>query len=310
MKSTLTEINKCAQSDPLGLILRAERHYNNEIAEVARRIADNDDIKIVALAGPSASGKTTTAHILCDRLKELDEKTEVISLDDFYLPTDKLPVLSDGTRDLESVNALDTALLDACFYDIVKNGRALLPVFDFKEKKRILNAREIDISGRGIAIIEGLHALNPIITSRVPRENLFKAYISVNRTVDGEDGAQLLSSRQIRLVRRTLRDRIFRSSGVNDTLKLWGGVVEGEKKYLYCFKGEADVLIKTLHIYEPCLYKNDFTALVNEVDRESRWYDYFLKTAEALKKFQGIDASLVPENSLIREFIGNCRYNT
>ncbi len=115
------------------------------------------------MAGPSASGKTTTAHILCDRLKELDEKTEVISLDDFYLPTDKLPVLSDGTRDLESVNALDTALLDACFYDIVKNGRALLPVFDFKEKKRILNAREIDISGRGIAIIEGLHALNPII---------------------------------------------------------------------------------------------------------------------------------------------------
>ena len=128
MKSTLTEINKCAQSDPLGLILRAERHYNNEIAEVARRIADNDDIKIVALAGPSASGKTTTAHILCDRLKELDEKTEVISLDDFYLPTDKLPVLSDGTRGLESVNALDTALLDACFYDIVKNGRAYTPL--------------------------------------------------------------------------------------------------------------------------------------------------------------------------------------
>lgn len=310
MKSTLTEINKYAALDPTGLILRAERHYNNEIFEVAKRISDNDDIKIVALAGPSASGKTTTAHILCDRLKELGEKTEVISLDDFYLPTDKLPILSDGSRDIESVNALDTALLNSCFYDIVKNGRAFLPCFDFKEKKRIPNAREIDISGRGIVIVEGLHALNPLITGRVPRKNLFKAYISVNRAVDGENGEQLLSSRQIRLVRRTLRDRIFRNTAVNDTLKLWGGVVEGEKKYLYCFKNEADVLIKTLHIYEPCLYKNDFTALTGEVDKNSKWYGYFIKTAKSLEKFQSIDASLVPENSLIREFIGNGRYNT
>ena len=309
MKSTLQTINEYALNDPAGLVEKAENHYDREITETAQRIADDDSLKIVAIAGPSASGKTTTAHILSEKLQKLGEQTEVVSLDDFYLPTEQLPLTEDGKYDIESVNALDKNLMKKCFGEIINTGRTELPEYNFAEKRRILSARSIDISGRGIVIVEGLHALNPVITDLVPRKNIFKAYISVNRSVLDDNGDVLLTSRQIRLMRRVLRDRIFRGSSVNETLALWKGVVEGEKKYLYCFKDTADVLIKTLHIYEPCLYRNDFCALCDETQNITDCRDYFLKTAEAVRKFVPLDEALIPHNSLIREFIGEGKYN-
>lgn len=309
MKSTLQTINEYALNDPAGLVEKAENHYDREITETAQRIADDDSLKIVAIAGPSASGKTTTAHILSEKLQKLGEQTEVVSLDDFYLPTEQLPLTEDGKYDIESVNALDKALMKKCFGEIINTGKTELPKYVFAEKRRILSARSIDISGRGIVIVEGLHALNPVITELVPRKNIFKAYISVNRSVLDDNGDVLLTSRQIRLMRRVLRDRIFRGSSVNETLALWKGVVEGEKKYLYCFKDTADVLIKTLHIYEPCLYRNDFCALCDVTQNITDCRDYFLKTAEAVRKFVPLDEALIPHNSLIREFIGEGKYN-
>ena len=309
MKSTLQTINEYALNDPAGLVEKAENHYDREITETAQRIADDDSLKIVAIAGPSASGKTTTAHILSEKLQNLGEQTEVVSLDDFYLPTEQLPLTEDGKYDIESVNALDKNLMKKCFGEIINTGRTELPKYNFAEKRRILSARSIDISRRGIVIVEGLHALNPVITDLVPRKNIFKAYISVNRSVFDDNGDVLLTSRQIRLMRRVLRDRIFRGSSVNETLALWKGVVEGEKKYLYCFKDTADVLIKTLHIYEPCLYRNDFCALCDETQNITDCRDYFLKTAEAVRKFVPLDEALIPHNSLIREFIGEGKYN-
>lgn len=308
MKSILQTINDLALNNPGELVSRAERHYEGGLAEIAARIADNDDIKIVALAGPSASGKTTTAHILCEKLRNLGKKIEIISLDDFYLPVDELPVLEDGTKDIESVNALDIPLINKSFSEIIKAGRTELPKFNFSEKKRISKARSIDVSGKGIAIVEGLHALNPLITDLVPRKNIFKAYISVNRGIENEDGSKLLSSKQIRLIRRLLRDRTFRGTPVNETLALWQGVVAGEEKYLYCFKDTADVQIKTLHIYEPCLYRNEFLKLVDEAKEDVPFRGYFLKTAKALQQFVPIDMSLLPPNSLITEFVGNGKY--
>ena len=308
MKNTLHTINDLALNNPKELVDRAERHYERELAKVASMISDNNDIKIVALAGPSASGKTTTAHILCEKLNALGEKTEIVSLDDFYLPIDKLPILEDGTKDIESVNALDIPLLNKCFNEIIKTGKTVLPKFKFSTKTRITEAREIDVSCKGIAVVEGLHALNPLITDLVPRKNIFKAYISVNRGIENDDGSKLLSSKQIRLARRVLRDRTFRGTPVNETLSLWQGVVEGEEKYLYCFKDTADVQIKTLHIYEPCLYRDELLKLTAEVKDETPFKGYFLKTAKALERFVPIDISLLPPDSLITEFLGNGKY--
>lgn len=309
MKNTVREINLKANKKPEKFIAESELEYVFEIGEIADRISNDRRIKIVAIAGPSASGKTTSAHILCDRLKELGEETTVVSLDNFYLTPDKLPILPDGKTDIESVNALDIELMKKCFNEIITTGSTMLPFYDFKTNSRKPNAIKADVTDGGIVIVEGLHALNPVITNLVPAENIYKIYISVNCPILDDDGKRILSSRQIRLVRRTLRDRIFRGASVNDTLSLWSGVVEGETKYLYCFKDTADVLLKTLHLYEPCLYRREFTALKYELKSRGEFYDYFLKTADALEQFTPLDSALIPENSLIREFIGGGKYN-
>ena len=308
MINSLPEINNAALN-PEKLVADAEKRYLKEVYDAAKQIADDDNIKIVSLAGPSASGKTTSAHILCERLAKIGEKTTVVSLDDFYYPPEKLPVLPDGSRDYESVQALNIELIRKCFTEIITTGKTMLPRYDFTAKKSIPNDRLADITDNGIVIVEGLHALNPLITDLVPSENIFKVYISVNCSIEDNCGEQLLSSRQIRLVRRTLRDRIFRGSSVADTLSLWNGVVEGERKYLYRFKNTADVQIRTLHVYEPCVYRDEFLKLKHEITRDCVCYDYFMRTVSAIEKFNSINPDLVPENSLIREFIGNGKYN-
>ena len=177
MKSTLQTINDLAEKSPKELVMRAERHYLNEISAAADRIAQNKSIKVIAIAGPSSSGKTTTAHMLREALAKQGIKTDVVSLDDFYLPQETLPLLPDGTRDIESVNALDIPLINKCFNEALMTGKAALPKFDFLKKIRIENAHELDISGNSIVIAEGLHALNPVLTEKFTQEQVCPAAV-------------------------------------------------------------------------------------------------------------------------------------
>lgn len=307
MVNTLTEINKMAVKCPLEFIKACNNEYADNIRDIAKKIECDDDIKIVAIAGPSGSGKTTTAHILQENLELLGEKTSVVSLDDFYLPVDELPRLPDGSTDIESVNSLDIALINQCFNNIIKNGKASLPHYDFKTKSRIPDAKKIDIGNRGIVIVEGLHAMNPLITDLVPRKNILKIYISVNRSVEDNNGVQMLSSRQIRLIRRILRDERFRGASATETLHLWNNVIDGERKYLYCFKNTADIHLVTFHPYELGIYRESFCKMRNTVGKNTPCYEYFIKTANALERFADINLNLVPQDSLIREFIGDLK---
>lgn len=307
MINTLNEINKNATENPLKFINACNYEYSKSIAEIAKRIEADDEIKIVAIAGPSGSGKTTTAHLLRESLEALGESTTVVSLDDFYLPADKLPLLPDNTTDIESVNSLDISLIKDCFTKIIESGRAYLPQYDFKTKSRIQNSKLIDIGNHGIVIVEGLHAMNPLIADLVPRKNILKIYISVNRSVDDQNGVQMLSSRQIRLIRRVLRDDQFRGATATETLHLWNNVIDGERKYLYCFKDTADIKLVTFHPYELGVYRERFGKMRSTVNKNAPCYDYFIKTANALERFVAIDGTLVPDNSLIREFIGGLK---
>lgn len=305
MINTLSQINDAIKKDSASFIKTCESEYKNQITEIARKIADNDDIKIVAISGPSGSGKTTTAHILMRKLADFGEKTAVISLDDFYLPISKIPFLPDGSRDIESVYALDIPCIERVFKNIIKSGKAVMPRFDFQTKKSTRNAKTVDIGTRGIVIVEGLHALNPEITGLVSKNNIIKIYISVNIPIENESGEQVLSSRQIRLARRILRDERFRGAPATDTLTLWNKVVDGESKYLYCFKNTADIKLTTLHSFEPCIYKEPFCKMRQSVGTNTPCYEYFIKTANALQRFESADMKSVPDDSLIREFIGN-----
>ncbi len=307
MINILNEINNSARQNASEFIKACNKEYTDSIAAIAKRIDADEDIKIVAIAGPSGSGKTTTAHLLQDRLEKMGEKTAVVSLDDFYLPHDELPVLADGSLDIESVNSLDIALIKECFEGIIALGKTSLPEYDFKTRSRIYDAKMLDIGNHGIVIVEGLHAMNPLITDLVPRKNILKVYISPNRSVDDQNGVQLLSSRQIRLIRRVLRDDMFRGSTATETLKLWNNVIEGEKMHLYCFKGTADVCLTTFHPYELGVYRERFCKMRSTVNKNAPCYEFFIDTINALERFASIDSALVPLDSLIREFIGELR---
>lgn len=304
MKNTLFEINNAIRNGKAEFVKECESSYRSAVNQIAELIADDDDLIIIAVAGPSSSGKTTTAKLLRSRLERLDENTEVVSLDDFYLEYENLPDLPDGSKDLESVNALDLDLIKKCFNEIINCGKSELPIFNFKMHSRETRKRIVDIKERGIIIVEGLHALNPLITSLVPEKNLYKIYVSTNDSVYTENGDKLLESWDIRLIRRVLRDEKFRGSNIGETLELWDNVIDGEKKHLYRYKKTADYKLTTLHPYELGLYKEKFLKLAKKVKKTDPHFELIKKVCDALIMFDTVEEDLVPSDSLLREFIG------
>ena len=308
MMNTVSEINKAVCQDLSGFIARSEFNYKREVESIAEHVAQSRHLKLIMLAGPTGSGKTTSAHILKDVLQKYNLNSQVISLDNFYLSEEFLPVLKNGEKDTESVHSLDIDSIKQCFENIIKTGKTKMPRFDFKEKKSIKDALFIDATD-SVIIVEGLHALNPIITENLPSDSFYKIYVSVNESIFDNDGDELLSSRKIRLMRRVLRDEKFRNTDIKTTLKMWIQVIEGEEKYLYPFKSVADKLLVTLHPYEVCVYRKRFIEAVQKLDSETFNYGYATYTMNAVKAFCDIDFSLVPKDSLIREFIGDGQFN-
>lgn len=304
MTNTLFEINENVNGNLQDFILREEQKYHSEIKETAGKIAQNPQIKIVLLAGPSGSGKTTTAHLLCDYLKDLGRLSQVVSLDDFYLSAKDAPVLPDGRKDTESVNALDVPLLEKCMNELISQGKTQMPVFDFLKSERSNKTRNVDITDGSIVVVEGLHALNPQITENIDGHSILKIYISVSKGIYDEKGDRILSSRQIRLMRRALRDEIFRNCDIKRTLHFWTGVVEAEGKYLYAYKPLADITLATLHAYEVGVYRERFLKMAEQADETCENYDYFIKTVNAARQFTPVPQGSVPHSSLINEFIG------
>lgn len=304
MKNTLLQINNLVTSSLQQFVDMEERKYHNIINSTAQRVANNEKVKIVLIAGPSGSGKTTTANLLRAALLDLGKSSSVVSLDDFYLSAQDAPILPDGRKDTESVNALDLPLLENCLGELIEDGKTCTPVFDFTKSARSDKTNTVDITNGGIAIVEGLHALNPKVTEHLGQDNILKIYISVSEGIYNEKGEKILSSRQIRLMRRALRDEIFRNSDIKRTLHFWTGVVRAEEKYLYAYKDQADIVLATLHAYEVGVYRERFLKMAQGADLTYENYDYFMKTVRGAENFAPVPTSVIPENSLIREFIG------
>lgn len=302
MKPTVNEINKNVNGNREAYIATCEQRYRDEIRSLAETIK-NGTQQIVMIAGPSGSGKTTTAHLLEQHLAGLSVNPSVVSLDDFYLDRGKGPVDENGKPDYETVYSLDIPEINRCFSEIIETGKCVMPLFDFETGRRKDNGHLIDISGGGVLIVEGLHALNPLLSEMLPSESIYKVYISVSQSIFDDEGNTVLTSRQMRLMRRMSRDDIYRGASPQKTFDMWESVVKGEEKYLYGFKPTADRIITTLHDYEPCVFRFRVLDLLSRIDPESEDYAYVVKTARGLAEFCDLDESFVPENSLLREFL-------
>lgn len=290
--------------NPKDFILKCEEKYENKIIKIAKDIAESDKTEIVMLAGPSSSGKTTTAKKLCQALEDFGVRSHTISLDDFYLDNADSPRFPDGTPDYETVDALDIPCFEKTMTQLIETGSAMIPEFDFLTGKRKEKYNSLKIGEKDVIVVEGLHALNPTITEHLPKDRLLKIYISVSsRIYDGRKNI-VLNKRNIRFIRRLVRDYKFRGNSVEETFKMWITVRYGEDSYLFPFKDNADIRINTIHLYEICVLRDLAAELLEQVSDSSEFYKESQRLIRSLHKFPKIDSSLVPENSLLREFIG------
>lgn len=302
-KITFSQINELA-AEPSVFVENCTAEYRRKVSDVADEIIKDKSKKIIMLAGPSSSGKTTTASMLSAFISKSGGRAYTVSLDDFYFPRSVgYPLDENGKPDYECVEALDLKLIHRCFGELQKNGRSRLPVFDFQSGERIDDAKEIILEDNDVIIVEGLHALNPAITDNLNSASLFRIYVSVSSRVYDDNDEVLLSKRNLRFVRRMVRDYRFRSTSVERTFEIWESVMRGEDKYLFPFEPLADVKINSFHLCEPCVLAKTAIGLLEKVESE----ECKEKASAMIKKlrlFKNTDYSILPEDSLLREFTG------
>ncbi len=299
---SVSDINEGIRQDKESFITKCENAYKNQLIAITDEICEKGGRQLIMLAGPSSSGKTTTARLLKEDCEIKGRHTSVISLDDFYRNQDVSFYFEDGTVDYETVKALDTDLIEKCLKALLKEGRADIPHFSFTSKMRE-GYNTLTVAEDEIIIVEGLHALHPMITDCLEGENIKKLYVSVSSRV-GEDGRVLLTKRDMRFVRRLIRDYHFRDSSVEYTYYLWKGVRMGEDRYLFPHSHRADVRIDSIHPYEVCIFKDIAMKLLDHVGEDSIYYPSACELKDKLGRFVSLSEADVPGQSLLKEFIG------
>lgn len=297
---TLEELNRLALT-PEKTIAESEKEYHDKVQSVAELVTGDERIKLILLAGPSGSGKTTTANLIADAIRARGEGAMVVSLDDFYLDNadPRYPRLENGELDYECPEALDLPLLSSALCDITADREFSIPKYDFKTGSRC-EMRKYAPIGHGCVIIEGLHAMNPKISDKLDRSRLLKLFVSVSTNVN-EGEVRILSGRKARFLRRLVRDSIYRGASAERTLAMWTGVLAAEDIYLYPYKKDADLAFNTFHAFELSVMKHFAKKVIPK--SLAAGSDYVATVLSAIGKISEIAPELVPENSLIREFI-------
>jgi len=308
----IENINKRANADPIGFATECEAIFNRKVAEVAADIIERTEStgsRVVLLAGPSGSGKTTTAKKICDALMWRGIKAHSIALDKYYLPTDveNAPRTPDGEYDRESPLCLDLKLINEHFTRLDKGKEVIIPHFSFRNQQRDpTRAMPLKLGNDELVVFEGIHALNDLLADKHP--DAYKLYISARSDIIHNDGEMCFKRTWARLLRRVVRDDLFRAMGAVTTLEMWGNVREGEKKYISPFKFKADLLFDSSMEYEVSVLKPFALKAFSNVPDDCKRKEELEELRPALMQFEEIDTSCVLHNSIIREFIGGGTY--
>ena len=293
-------LNKEAGWDASRLVLSAEEIYYSQIDTVCKSIFIKQP-KIVFVSGPSASGKTTTAQILQQKLSaEYNVSSILVSLDDFFLNAEDSPVLADGSPDLENFTKLDVAYFNKFFNDIITRGWAMMPSFDFVLGARKNEETKVELTAGQIVIIEGTHALNPaLVHNKEFLDRVFKVYVCTNSEFVDENNI-VISNTSLRKMRRLLRDMLKRGETIDGFLKKWPRVIDGEQEFILPYKTEADFVVDTVHLYEPFLYARYLKPIIEEyiARHNTKEFDAILK---GLTNLISLSKRVIPNNSMLWE---------
>ena len=296
-------INECVADDVNSFIEECEKRFDTDVSMAVETFLSDSRYDIVLLAGPSSSGKTTTAGKIAEKIREHGRNAFTVSLDDFYLDRDSIPEDENGIKDFENVTALDIELINRTFSQLIENRCAELPLYDFKSGRRSDETKHIELGKNDVIIVEGLHSLNPLITQGLDESHLFRVYISVSSRVLDDDGKILLNKRNLRLVRRMIRDFKHRNATAESTFRQWSSVLQGEDKYLFPFETYADIKLDSFHLYEPCIFKNQVLEQLDTVGEDSSFFDKAQELKTIYSMVYDINPDFLPEKSLLSEFL-------
>ena len=302
------DLNKIVSSGKINDLIRIdETLQSNRLLNIATMISQNQNIKVVLMAGPSSSGKTTTSLKLSMYLRSCGLKIRTLAMDDFFKDKEETPLGPDGKPDYECLEAVDLKLFDEKIEHLLNYEEVILPTYNF-----ILGIKEYKTKAKlernEILVIEGIHGLDSNILTSIPRENKFKIYLSPLTEIN-MDNHNRVSTSDNRLLRRMIRDNRTRGYGVEKTLEAWAKVRQGEEKYIFPYQDEADVTFNTALIYELGVLKTYVEPLLYSVEAESDYYEEAKRLIDFLRLFLPIPSDAIPDDSILREFIGGGCFN-
>ena len=286
----------------------SEALQEKKLAKIAEDIAQRKGVKLVLLAGPSSSGKTTSCKRLSIQLAVNGLKPLQISLDDYFVDRDKTPKDENGEYDFESIYALNLDLLNDQFNALFRGEEVDLPKYDFPSGKSIKNGKKLKLEPNNVLVVEGIHALNPELTAHIPEEQIYRVYASALTTIL-LDNHNYIPTTDNRLLRRIIRDYKYRGVSAQETIHRWPSVRAGENKWIFPFQENADAMLNTAMLYELSVLKMQAEPLLQQVPENCEEYAEAYRLLKFLKYFKGIPYNNLPPTSLLREFLGGSSFH-
>lgn len=286
----------------------SEALQEKKIANIAEEIASRKGVKLVLLAGPSSSGKTTSCKRLSIQLAVNGLKPLQISLDDYFVDREKTPKDASGEYDYESIYALDLDLINEQFNALFRGEEVELPKYDFQSGKSKKSGNKLKMNDNNVLVVEGIHALNPELTAHIPQEQIFRVYASALTTIL-LDNHNYIPTTDNRLLRRIIRDYKYRGVSAQETIHRWPSVRAGENKWIFPFQENADAMLNTAMLYELAVIKMQAEPLLQQVPENCEEYAEAYRLLKFLKYFKGIPYNNLPPTSLLREFLGGSSFH-
>ena len=286
----------------------SEALQEKKIAQIAEDIAQRKGVKLVLLAGPSSSGKTTSCKRLSIQLAVNGLKPLQISLDDYFVDREKTPKDESGEYDYESIYALDLKLINEQFNALFRGEEVELPKYDFQSGKSKRSGKKLKMNDHNVLVVEGIHALNPELTSQIPDEQIYRVYASALTTIL-LDNHNYIPTTDNRLLRRIILDNKYRGVSAQETIHRWPSVRAGENKWIFPFQENADAMLNTAMLYELAVIKMQAEPLLQLVPENCEEYAEAYRLLKFLKYFKGIPYNNLPPTSLLREFLGGSSFH-
>jgi uridine kinase len=290
------------------LVADGEAYHDAQLASIAQSICAREAVRVVLICGPSSSGKTSTSHKLCLELLAQGKQPVALSLDNWYVDGTLTPRKEDGTKDYESVYAIDLKQLEDDLKALISGKEIALPTFNFAEERREYLGETLQLEQGAILVLEGIHALNPLLTEHIDAACKFKIYAAPMSPVS-LDGERWIPTYIHRLLRRMSRDLRTRGKSPQKTIASWPSVREGEAKWIEPFYDEADALFDTSMVYELPAIRYTVETALQTVPAVADEYKVAEQLLYYLSFFEGLEASYIPRTSILREFIGGSQFN-